>query len=167
MTESLPRTLKTLVANPSLPLNRDVPRIHQRRLLQYVSASKGIAIGFLLGIMMTRILAPPFQHSSYNINQKSPIKNLSITENKRLQRQSAHRIPLFTSIGTPVAVRKRDRILCWVITSPETHSRAKLVNETWGKRCDKLLFMSSVQGNHFHFACNFIIVGYVLCFINY
>lgn len=38
------------------------------------------------------------------------------------------------------------RILCWIMTSPKSHWKAKVVRDTWGKRCNVLVFISSEEG---------------------
>ncbi|KAG7168700.1 Glycoprotein-N-acetylgalactosamine 3-beta-galactosyltransferase 1-like 9 [Homarus americanus] len=43
-----------------------------------------------------------------------------------------------------VRLAEKVRVLCWVMTRPETHQKKAVhVKATWGKRCNKLIFISS------------------------
>ncbi|KZS00858.1 Glycoprotein-N-acetylgalactosamine 3-beta-galactosyltransferase 1, partial [Daphnia magna] len=42
-------------------------------------------------------------------------------------------------------LREKVRVLCWVMTGPKNHEKKAIhVKRTWGKRCNILVFMSSV-----------------------
>lgn len=41
-------------------------------------------------------------------------------------------------------LHKEVKVLCWIDTYPKNHkTKAKAVKETWGKRCNKLVFIST------------------------
>ncbi|XP_065282632.2 glycoprotein-N-acetylgalactosamine 3-beta-galactosyltransferase 1-like isoform X1 [Dermacentor albipictus] len=45
-------------------------------------------------------------------------------------------------------LRKRVHLLCWVLTNPNnTVTKARHVAATWGRRCDRLLFMSTARSH--------------------
>ena len=50
------------------------------------------------------------------------------------------------------------KIFCWVVTQPANKLKAEAVKQTWGRKCDKLVFASSQNGN----AISYCICGILL-----
>ena len=49
------------------------------------------------------------------------------------------------------------RIFCWVVTQPANKLKAEAVKQTWGRKCDKLIFVSSQNGNEISY-CTIVYV---------
>ncbi|XP_046555650.1 glycoprotein-N-acetylgalactosamine 3-beta-galactosyltransferase 1-like [Haliotis rubra] len=48
------------------------------------------------------------------------------------------------------ALYQKERVLCWIMTSPKNLDvKARVVRDTWARRCNKVLFMSSVTDPEF------------------
>ena len=53
---------------------------------------------------------------------------------------------LYTNNGKAKTLAKQVKLLCWVLTMPSAlQTKATAIRNTWGKRCNILLFMSSTE----------------------
>ena len=53
------------------------------------------------------------------------------------------------SVGSAAATggeKRAPRVLCWILTYPKAHStKAVAINATWGRKCTKLIFMTTAH----------------------
>lgn len=67
-----------------------------------------------------------------------------VTQDQRPEAQRAQELPAVPDID--VAMRQRGpRLLCWIPTHPNATQRARAVYQTWGQRCNKIVFTSTAD----------------------
>lgn len=71
---------------------------------------------------------------------RSPVDRIMSDMNRVIQKYPHH------NNGLADKLYKEVKVLCWVNTWPDNHkTKSKAVKETWGKRCNKLIFMSTKE----------------------
>ena len=92
------------------------------------SILKGFATGLCFGILLTYITFEyRYSGTSFrNFIKCGAVRNVEHYEHLNQWPNSSKKI----------------RVLCWILTSPKSiETKGKAVKDTWGKRCDTLLFI--------------------------
>ena len=110
-------------------------------ITQYLTcANMSRAMAFVISALTGTLIFVNLYSQLHKINSQ-------VHPSSKLERTTE--IPRNNNAGHSQSVEppKKSRILCWIQTWPGNHlTRAIHVKQTWGSRCDILLFMSSQKG---------------------
>ncbi|XP_076013177.1 glycoprotein-N-acetylgalactosamine 3-beta-galactosyltransferase 1-like isoform X1 [Genypterus blacodes] len=107
-----------------------------KRLTMNLKFTFGLMMGFLplhflLNLRFSAVLLPSFVSVAWNGEMTSPVLQHNHTGERS---------------RTAANLSQTTRVLCWIMTGPKyLESRTKQIRETWARRCDKVLYMSSVK----------------------
>lgn len=92
----------------------------------------------VLAVMLTYIVL------NLMVNDSRSIRRARIEE--AVRPADVGQLQMQTDDQVAKQLQEKVRVLCWVMTGPANHQkRAQHVKNTWGKRCNTLLFMSSEE----------------------
>lgn len=126
-----------VVFRMSFRLNQRKPLI--KRPLRYLKPVFIFSLGFALGILIADFMTPTRNKTSPEI-----ISERVTTEKPKLANQTDKVLTANELYSKPLDLFNEIKILCMIMTNPNNHkTRAVHVKNTWGKRCNKLIFLTS------------------------
>ena len=103
-------------------------------------------LGVVLGISISSVM-----HTASVRRRLSSLRHLDIVQEATAQKLRAPK-PKSDHVGNKIrpanhTIGSKPRIFCWVSTYPANHrTKATAVRNTWGQRCDNILFVSNEDG---------------------
>lgn len=132
----------TLIGDPKIQRNRTFPVKNAPMLVIFVI---GVVLGVSFALMYTQYqtIVVDRSHQIHFEHLETFDDMISINETKHTH-AIAEDVHAHENDTIATNLYKEVRILCWILTTPANHrTRAIHVKRTWGKRCNKLLFMST------------------------
>jgi glycoprotein-N-acetylgalactosamine 3-beta-galactosyltransferase len=100
-----------------------------------------VLVVFSVGFVVGSFLSFKFVYEFGYLSRQGTFKILSkYTKDKKISADELYDETLSENLFHEV------KIICWIVTHPENHRNKSLhIKSLWGKRCNKLLFMSTEE----------------------